>query len=306
MRTNFNEYIDKHDSLKALARAVFFMVLYLFTIGAASLPVGIGFFLYAKEIQNESLGEIPLYMEDVILILSSLAAIVILIVMIVFCWLALRYLDKQGSFREIGSVLTKKTIRDFFRSLAATSAIVVVIFLVSKSMGLFSISEFAWQLKSSKDLVVDIMGYALLLGSVVIAEELVFRGYIRYTLTGALNPHRALIVSAVIFALYTVFAPYTTVLAVLNSFLMGIILGALFLKSGSLWVPIAAHFAWSFVGGIIFSLPIAGIPVEGLIVTHKVSWLVMGSKFGPEGSVVGFIALLVAGLFIWLLGLKRS
>jgi hypothetical protein len=91
-----------------------------------------------------------------------------------------------------------------------------------------------------------------------------------------------------------------------TAFIAGLALGGLFLVSKSLWAPVAAHFAWSFVGGFVFSLPVAGTPVDGIFGTQIASGLVTGGRFGPEGGLIGLIVLAVAGMVVWARMNRRS
>lgn len=72
-----------------------------------------------------------------------------------------------------------------------------------------------------------------------IGEELLFRGYLQQSFSNWLsNPHVAIIVTAVLFS-----AIHLHFQAFLPRFILGVLLGYLFYWSGSLWLPILAHFA---------------------------------------------------------------
>ena len=72
-----------------------------------------------------------------------------------------------------------------------------------------------------------------------IGEELLFRGYLQQSFSKWLsNPHVAIIVTAVLFS-----AIHLHFQAFLPRFILGVLLGYLFYWSGSLWLPILAHFA---------------------------------------------------------------
>jgi membrane protease YdiL (CAAX protease family) len=83
-----------------------------------------------------------------------------------------------------------------------------------------------------------------------IGEELLFRGYLQQSFSNWLsNPHVAIIVTAVLFS-----AIHLHFQAFLPRFILGVLLGYLFYWSGSLWLPILAHFA-NNAQAVIISYP---------------------------------------------------
>lgn len=83
-----------------------------------------------------------------------------------------------------------------------------------------------------------------------IGEELLFRGYLQQSFSKWLsNPHVAIIVTAVLFsAIHLHFQGF------FPRFIFGVLLGYLFYWSGSLWLPILAHFV-NNAQAVIFSYP---------------------------------------------------
>jgi len=83
-----------------------------------------------------------------------------------------------------------------------------------------------------------------------IGEELLFRGYLQQSFSKWLsNPHVAIIVTAVLFsAIHLHFQGF------FPRFILGVLLGYLFYWSGSLWLPILAHFA-NNAQAVIISYP---------------------------------------------------
>ena len=79
-------------------------------------------------------------------------------------------------------------------------------------------------------------------------------------------------------------------------------LGAAYMLTRSLWLPMGIHAAWNFAQGEIFDIPVSGQPVHGLLVARLSGPpLLTGNGFGLEASP---IAIVVATLFgLWLLWL---
>ncbi|MPQ30443.1 CPBP family intramembrane metalloprotease [Clostridium estertheticum] len=80
----------------------------------------------------------------------------------------------------------------------------------------------------------------LILSVAVIApiyEEVIFRGILLKGMANKMNPNLALIISALIFALVHMNIPQG-----INAFLLGLIIGAIYLSSNSIYLCIFAHF----------------------------------------------------------------
>ena len=81
----------------------------------------------------------------------------------------------------------------------------------------------------------------------------------------------------------------------------GLLLGAAYKWSGTLWHPIGIHWAWNFTQGNIFGFAVSGNEVTDSLLLSRVegpSWLT-GDAFGPEGSVIAVaLGALVSAWFI--------
>ena len=116
-----------------------------------------------------------------------------------------------------------------------------------------------------------------------IAEELLFRGVLSKLVqrwSGSL--HVAVMVSAIVFS-----AVHLQFYGFLPRFLLGVMLGYLYLWSGSLWLPIVAHFTNNFLSVIVEYLY-----RRGAITTNA-------ENFGEQSNV--WLVLLSAGLVILLM-----
>jgi len=94
--------------------------------------------------------------------------------------------------------------------------------------------------------------YTLLVIAVVpaIGEELLFRGYLQQKLVKRLkNSNTAILITAFLFS-----AIHFDLQGMIPRFMLGLLLGYLFYWSGSLWLPILAHFV-NNAQAIIFSYP---------------------------------------------------
>lgn len=134
------------------------------------------------------------------------------------------------------------------------------------------------------------------------AEEAMLRGYLLIVLAEAWGAGRALVVTSLAFALLHLPNPGVGWLALLNIGAAGLFLGALVLRTGSLWWATGAHLGWNWALGFLADLPVSGLEIVNAPVVEPVvsgpAWL-SGGGFGPEGSVLATAAVLAAAAWIW-------
>ncbi len=116
-----------------------------------------------------------------------------------------------------------------------------------------------------------------------------------------LGRYVAIFVSSFVFSLAHVLNPGAGFLSLVNIILIGVLLCVLYYRSGALWVPIGFHFAWNFLLGMFFSVPVSGMPVYGVLEVREVAedGVVSGAGFGPEGGLASTFVMVVFAL--WLL-----
>ncbi len=137
---------------------------------------------------------------------------------------------------------------------------------------------------------------------VAVGEELTFRGYLLANLCEGSGPVLALALTSLLFGVFHALNPNFNLLALVNITLAGLVMGYAWLVTGSLWLPMAYHFSWNFFQGPVFSLPVSGVRYGGLLaVADRGTFpLVTGAALGPEGGLVGTVALLSAFPILWL------
>lgn len=132
-------------------------------------------------------------------------------------------------------------------------------------------------------------------------EELIFRGILFRWLEEFGGSWAALALSAALFGLLHISNPAATVFSsVAIAIEAGILLGAAYMFTRSLWFAVGIHFGWNVTQGYIFDVPVSGHPVRGLVEAELSGpeWL-SGGAFGLEASVIALVVCTGAGL--WLL-----
>ena len=143
-----------------------------------------------------------------------------------------------------------------------------------------------------------------LVGSAIfaaISEELVFRGILFRWIEEFGGSWLALILTSAFFGASHLYNPNASLIAAVGiAFEAGVMLGAAYMLTRSLWMPMGIHAAWNFAQGEIYDIPVSGSKVHGIFIARlSGNPLLTGNGFGLEASL---IAIGVASLFgIWLL-----
>ncbi len=123
---------------------------------------------------------------------------------------------------------------------------------------------------------------------VAVFEEIVFRGVLFRLIDDRWNTTAALIVSALLFGAIHLPNPGATLWSAFAIAVeAGLLLGAAYKWSGTLWLPIGIHWAWNFVQGNVLGFAVSGNPVTDKIFSAIISgpdWIT-GGRFGAEASV---------------------
>lgn len=129
-----------------------------------------------------------------------------------------------------------------------------------------------------------------------LAEEIILRGYVYSTLARRYRWINAAGTSAALFALMHLGNPGVGPIALLNTFLIGMLLAAVRESSGSILPAVLAHALWNTMLGCVLSQPLSGIAAESMIdLQVGGNAYVTGAAYGPEASI------LVTGLLVPLL-----
>jgi hypothetical protein len=139
-------------------------------------------------------------------------------------------------------------------------------------------------------------------------EELLFRGILFRWIEEFGGSWVALIVTSALFGAAHIFNPNATWF---SSFTIaveaGVLLGAAYMLTRSLWMPMGLHAAWNFTQGFIFDVPVSGLDQHGLV-EAKLSGpdLLSGGTFGLEASIIALAIATAAGVWMLVLAVKRG
>jgi hypothetical protein len=134
------------------------------------------------------------------------------------------------------------------------------------------------------------------------SEELAFRGYPFQKLVESLGPVGAVAVSSACFGLAHLGNPHHTWISTVNTMLIGIPLSIAYLRTRALWMPVGMHFTWNYVQGFVFGLPLSGYTISPSLLkvqVHDAAWWT-GSSYGPEGGLLSTVAIVGAGICLFM------
>jgi membrane protease YdiL (CAAX protease family) len=183
-----------------------------------------------------------------------------------------------------------------------TVLILGVIFAFSLAVGTIRVDGFSRAAPEGISVVVYLLGAVLAFLSVGIYEELMFRGYILQRLNDRAGKTASILVSSFIFAVMHGLNPGADAFGIFNTVGIGAILCVIYFRTGSLWMPIGFHTAWNFSLGYLYSLPVSGIPLYGVlnVVEIEPGSRLTGGSYGPEAGLACTVALAVWGAWlIW-------
>ncbi|HTQ63312.1 MAG TPA: type II CAAX endopeptidase family protein [Puia sp.] len=274
-------------------RVLLFFIFYFILVAIVSLPIAI--FLIRSGEGNVDLSRLSELLNGKWLWLSLVIAAVLSIIAV---FLFRKFVDRK-SLASLGfdfSGHQSDALSGFFLALAILGVGTVILY--------FS-GHLRWDDISfdGKDLFIQLGMMAI----VAFYEELVFRGYILNNLMESFSKWLALIISAALFVLFHLDNPSINIIAIINIFLAGVLLGVNYIYTRNLWFAFLFHFGWNFFEGPVLGYKISGLHSQTLLQTElKGDLLLTGGDFGFEGSIFCLALILIAILLLYWTYEKRE
>lgn len=211
------------------------------------------------------------------------------------------YLIEDLPVRALGLSFDKNFFRDLLFGLifgAASLCLAAAIAMIFGGLS-FQVNQTAQNPAILNTLTTTFIIFAL--GAV--SEEVIFRGYMLQTLSRSKLAWGGVILTSFLFASAHNANPNATLFSWINTFLAGVWFCAGYLKTRTLWFPIALHFAWNWLQGAVLGINVSGLkelapaPILQAIDTGP-TWLT-GGHYGIEGGIACTTALIVSTAAIW-------
>jgi membrane protease YdiL (CAAX protease family) len=218
-----------------------------------------------------------------------------------YTWGFMRLVDRKP-LASLGLWLRSGWFGDFAKGGGLAILILAIIFAFSLITGSIRVEGFARPAPETTSVLGYLVGAIVGFFFVGLYEEVMFRGYVLQRLAERAGKVPAIIVSSVIFAFLHVFNPGSDPFGIFNTIIIGVLLSVLYFRTRSLWMPVGFHFAWNFFLGYVYSMPVSGLPLHGLLEVTEVDpeSRLSGGVYGPEAGLACTIALAIWGAWlIW-------
>ncbi|HEY0673570.1 MAG TPA: CPBP family intramembrane glutamic endopeptidase [Longimicrobiales bacterium] len=229
---------------------------------------------------------------------------VMLLAAVAIGWFLLIAVERRPA-SELGLAWTSRTPRDWLNGLLWPCVVLGLVVLVFVLIGLL---QYRPDDGTFAGLVLGSVQLLLVLAIPAAAEEALFRGYPFQKLVEAIGPIAATVLASGGFAIAHRHNPGVNAFALINIFLAGVMLSVAYLRTRSLWLPIALHLGWNWQMAGPLDLPVSGLELfdAPLYEPHSrgAEWLT-GGGFGPEGGLAGLVALLLITAAVWKMTDKR-
>jgi uncharacterized protein len=196
-----------------------------------------------------------------------------------YTWLY-KYYDKRR--------VTELSMRGFIRNAAlglligaGLQSLVILVIYIAGAFHVNSINPVSYLLPA---LAISISSSVL--------EEILLRGIIFRITEEKLGSYIALIISGLVFGFLHLNNPNSSVMMALAIAIeAGLMLGAAYMCTRSLWLPIGIHFGWNFMQGGVYGAAVSGheLGKSLLQTTIEGNQLLTGGAFGPESSVQAIV-----------------
>ena len=214
--------------------------------------------------------------------------------------------------RPIFFPLDRNWWMDLMLGFLLTGGVLAIFFLIEVRWGWLAVESWNWQ-KLPLDAWLRVTWVGLLVNvGVAIGEETIFRGYLLTGLKLTWGKWAGLGLMMVIFGLFHLPAyseggmhAGTLTLAIILASLFGLLFGLVYLRTGTLWLPVALHFTWNFVETDLLNLTAeANNPNLIGALTRLQSPLTMTEVSLGNVVVVEALAFAIISIGLWL-GLRR-
>lgn len=311
-------YNHTERRLRAFWRIALQMVLHLLGVGLVSIAaalvivavaaltgqISLGQNLSLPELQS-TINELAAAQPELLIVQRSVMTVLILLLYALIA----RFLDRRP-LKEYGLRLNPVWWRDLGFGLVLGAVLMSLLFGFERLMGWVQVTGRFYTSNSGavfESMLLFSLVHYIWIG---VSEELFSRGYQMRNIAEGLNlpavgPRAAVLISYIItssiFGFLHLGNPNATLLSALNLALAGLMLGMGMALTGSLAIPIGLHITWNFFQGSIFGLPVSGgTPATSLLAVEQTGlafWT--GGAFGPEGGMLGVLAVLLGLLISW-------
>ena len=231
------------------------------------------------------------------------SGIIALLVTVSTVWLAGRFMDRRP-FSDFGLRLNRAWWLDFCFGLLLGAFLMTGVFLVEFWAGWVTVAG-TFEAVSGESFFPAILAPVVFFLCVGFYEELSSRGYqltniaegLKFPGVGARGAVLlAWVLSSAAFGVLHLANPNASAVSTLNIAFAGLLLGAGYVLTGQLAIPVGLHVTWNFFQGNVFGFPVSGMKTIGATFVETKQGgpdLFTGGVFGPEAGLLGVGAMVV-------------
>ncbi|MFH1501451.1 MAG: CPBP family intramembrane glutamic endopeptidase [Candidatus Eisenbacteria bacterium] len=219
---------------------------------------------------------------------------------IAYTWAYIHVVDRKR-LRSLGLYMRPGWSLDFAKGGGLAVLVLGVIFAFSLIVGTISVEGFSRPAPEGTNVVAYLVGTLVAFLLVGFYEELMFRGYVLQRVNERAGRFVSILVASLLFAVLHGANPGADAFGIVNTTIIAVILSVLYFRTRSLWMPVGFHFAWNFFLGYVYSMPVSGLPIYGILNVVEVDpeSRLTGGSYGPEAGLACTIALALWG--VWLI-----
>jgi hypothetical protein len=247
-----------------------------------------------------------LHCNDSIISTLSLAG---LAVIWLFAWATATRMVLQRRLRDLSFSWRRYWWADWLAGILITTLALLAVFLFCIKADWLAVEGWKWQTLPWRVFLGKLWVSLLVNAQVAIFEELVFRAYLLTGLKEAWGAKTGLLVMTGIFGIIHIMAynrpglpPLILAFALLLPAAVGALFGWVYLRTGSLWLPVAAHFAWDFVEGDLLNLSadVTNSRLIGAVTQIQGPFRGAGMEYGNAIVLNMFaLAIILLGVMLW-------
>jgi membrane protease YdiL (CAAX protease family) len=229
--------------------------------------------------------------------------VIALLVTVSTVWLAGRFMDRRP-FSDFGLRLNRAWWLDFGFGLLLGAFLMTGVFLVEFWAGWVTVAG-TFEAVRGESFFPAILAPVVFFLCLGFYEELSSRGYQLTNIAEGLNfpwvgargaVLLAWVLSSAVFGVLHLANPNASAVSTLNIAFAGFLLGAGYVLTGQLAIPVGLHVTWNFFQGNVFGFPVSGIETIGATFVETEQGgpdLFTGGVFGPEAGLLGVGAMVV-------------
>jgi uncharacterized protein len=221
-------------------------------------------------------------------------------VLVAAYWAYVRWWER----RPVGELSLSGAVPEFLAGLLLGGLLFTGVVAVLAAFGAYSLETVG----PVSDLVSAVVNMLPKIGTGALIEEVLFRLLLLRLLERSFGTVWALAISSLLFGLaHLGNAGATPMISVMLGIELGLLFGSAYLLTRSIWLCTAAHLAWNFVQGAVFSIAVSGQLGDGWLHGSLTgpTWLT-GGVFGAEASIVSVVLCLATTAILLTLAHQRG